>query len=393
MRLKKLFILMCCLVISFAYAAFSATSYVLMTDTNGSYTYMSENIKMGLYEGSNVPSAEHFAAGMAIAKEMRNMDKINIVTIGHSVPWSIFNGWTWSSAVTQFKLNPKTNFKDGSGPAVMASNWVSTMKGTCNSLGGIAAADIHVLVVQVTWAPPMAPDQYQKSTKISEKCTHFRPDLLAIVQGARKNFKNLKMILMQSDCWENSHEPWHAYHEWIINRALVLDQIDGAADLDYSGASPKTAYMLMGGYIWEPNASRSYYSDEVHCNATGAAYYREKWVKSLLAINPIVSYWLAAANPTEVENYGKPLTLAPTFKTMSGNRGIEVEFALPYSSQIGLSLLSANGQAVVPMFEKTYEKGQNSVMLKSASALTPGAYIVRLSNGSMTQSHMTTIAK
>jgi hypothetical protein len=110
----------------------------------------------------------------------------------------------------------------------------------------------------------------------------------------------------------------------------------------------------------------------------------------------VIGYWLAKdpkEPPVQVENTGMPFSLIPNFKTITGNNGIEVTFALPYSAQIGLSLLSASGQVVIPMLKKTYEKGTNNVMLKSGRSLTPGAYIVRFNNGTSSQSHKVTIAK
>jgi hypothetical protein len=390
MNLKNLFIQSFCVVVSFSFMVFSQP---LLTDASATYTYKNESFKCGLYEGTNDMPADHLADGKEIAKAMRSMSKINIVMIGHSVPQTTFNGWNWDSSVkTKYGLAANTNFVGANAPAVMAWDWINRIK-SGGAQGGVAAADIHVLVVQLTWAPFGGPDSYEQNTALSKKIDSMSHDLSRLAQNAKKNFSNLKMILFEADPWQNNHEPYHAYHEWFFNRQVVLNQIKGdtKVDLSYKGDNAKTVWIGLGGYMWEAKSpSSSYYSDCCHITAAGATYYRDKWLKSLLE-NPVLSTWLLAT--VGVENTGMPFSIAPNFKTISSNKGIEVTFALPYSAQIGLGLLSTNGQVVVPMFEKTYAAGTNNVTLKAANILTPGAYIVQVNNGTSSQSHMMTIAK
>jgi hypothetical protein len=168
MKLKNLFILTGCLVVSFSFSVFSRP---LLSDASATYIYKNEIFKCGFYEGTNDMPTEHLADGLAIAKEMRSMLKINIVMIGHSVPMTTFSGWNWTDAVkTQFGLAANTNFKDASVAAKMAWDWINQFKGTISSLGGLSAADIHVLCVQLTWAAsgqvviPMLKKTYEKGT-------------------------------------------------------------------------------------------------------------------------------------------------------------------------------------------------------------------------------------
>jgi len=206
----------------------------LLTDTSATYEYKSEKFKLGLYEGTNDIPAEHLRKGLELAAEMRKMEKINIVPIGHSVPFTTFNGWNWGSAKSEFKLAANTNFANGSISAQMAWNWLTTIKNG-GKLANLNNSDVHVMVVQLTWAPFGGPDNYEKNTALSQKTDSMSHDFAKLATNAKKNYPNLKMILFQADPWQNNHEPYHAYHEWLFARQVVLDQINKASD--YIGPS------------------------------------------------------------------------------------------------------------------------------------------------------------
>ncbi len=240
MENKNSFIQTLCFIFSFSVLIFSQP---LMTDANATYGYKGETFQLGLYEGTNEMPAEQLAAGLEIAKEMRNMDIINIVPIGHSVPTGIFSGWNWDDVKSQFDLAENTNLSNACAGAVMAWDWLSNI----NRGGGIPANDIHVLVVQLTWAPFMGPDDYEINTPLSEKIDSMSHDLGRLAKDAIKNYPNLKMILFEADPWQNDHEPYHAYHEWFFSRQVVLDQIN--SEPDYTGPDVDEVWIDLGGYI------------------------------------------------------------------------------------------------------------------------------------------------
>jgi hypothetical protein len=357
-------------------------SQSLLTDSSATYSYKNEDFKLGMYEGTNIMPAEHLADGLEIAKEMRKMSKINIVVIGHSVPYTTFNGWNWANAKTSFNLAANTNFVCGSISAKMAWDWVNEYKGgTVKTVGGINAADVNVLAVQLTWAPFGGPDSYEKNTALSKKVDSMSHDLARLAQGAKKSFPNLKMILMQADPWQNNHEPYHAYHEWFFSRQVMLNQIKGDPSLSYKGADAKTVWIGMGGYWWKPNASSSYYTDCCHISAAGATYYREVWVKSLLE-DPVVGYWLAKDPPiVNVENTLNSLSRVSKFHGTVTKTGVGAFFSLPNVSLVSIGLFSVDGQALIPMTERLCQAGPNSLLLNAGCPIAPGAYILRLNDG------------
>ena len=358
-------------------------SQPLFTDSNATYSYKNEDFKLGLYqEGSNEIPIEHLAKGLEIADEMRKMSKINITCIGHSVPWTTFNGWNWSSSVSQNKLAANTNFKDASVSAKMAWQWVSQLKGgNSAALGGFAKDDLHVLCVQLTWAPFFGPDSWEQNTPLSQKIDSMSHDLERLAKGAKQSFPNLKMILMQADPWQNNHEPYHAYHEWFFSRQVVLDQISKAAD--YIGPSVDEVWIGLGGYWWQPNASGSYYTDCCHISGTGATYYRQQWIEGLIKYNPVVSHWLLANPPEITKTWNAIPSLSPVQKLHSivGANGVKVVFSLLDAAQVNMGLFSIDGRAVVPMSERDCRAGLNSIQLTADVPLASGAYIVRLNDG------------
>ncbi|MBN2038346.1 MAG: hypothetical protein JW768_16515 [Chitinispirillaceae bacterium] len=386
MTVKKIAVQAFCCACVFSAALVAQPS---LTDASATYTYKNQSFKCGLYDGTNDHPAEHLADGMEIARAMRSMSRINIVPIGHSVPTGLFSGWNWNSAKTQFGLAANTNLSNACAPAVMAWDWIKTrINGTSTqALGGIAPADIHVLVVQLTWAPFMGPDDYEKNTPLQSKIDSMSHDLARLAVNAKKQFANLKMILFEADPWQNDHEPYHAYHEWFFNRQVVLNQIKGSdPNLAYKGANAKTVWVDLGGYLWKANDNRSYYTDCCHLSSAGATHFREVWVTELLKNNPVVRHWLSAE--VGVEYMPKPVLPDLAIRCMNLDQGIEVAFSLFCPARVGLGLFTTSGQAVVPMFERIYTTGTNSVFLKPNNPLPPGAYIVRLHDGSMTQSRM-----
>jgi hypothetical protein len=117
----------------------------------------------------------------------------------------------------------------------------------------------------------MGPDAYEKNTALSKKVDSMAHDLSRLAQNAKKNFKNLKMVLMEADPWQNNHEPYHVYHEWFFARQVMLNQIKGdtKVDLFYKGDNAKTVWIGLGGYMWKPNDNGSYYTDCCHISGTG----------------------------------------------------------------------------------------------------------------------------
>ena len=278
----------------------------------------------------------------------------------------------------------------------MAWDWIkSRINGTStSSIGGIAPADLHVLVVQLTWAPFFGPDDYEKNTPLQDKIDSMAHDLGRLAVNAKKQFANLKMILFEADPWQNDHEPYHAYHEWFFNRQVVLNQIKGLdPNVAYKGSNPKTVWIDLGGYFWKQNDDRSYYSDCCHVTQAGATHFMTVWIEELLK-NPVANQWLAATpNPVYVKDIFKPVPLDLAVNCMNLNRGIEVAFSLFCPTRVGLGLFSTNGQTVVPMFERAYTAGKNSVLLQAENPLTPGSYIVRFNNGMTTKSQKITVTK
>jgi hypothetical protein len=365
-----------------------------LTEASGTYSYKNQTFKLGLYEGTNTMPAEHLADGLEIAKSMRSLPKINIVIIGHSVPQTTFTGFNWATAKSQNNLAANTNFVSGAIAAKMAWDWVSEFKGTYKTIGGLAAADIHVLVVQLTWAPFGGPDSYEMNTALQTKIDSMSHDLERLAQNAKKNLPNLKMILFEADPWQNNHEPYHAYHEWFFYRQPVLDQIKGggAIDLSYKGADAKAVWMDVGPYWWKANDNGSYYSDCCHLNSTGGAHFQDVWVKTLLQ-NPVANQWLSASPTVNLGNTLAPDSRAPKMNSLVTRDGIKVLFTLPQPERLGLSLVSPNGEVVVPLFERTYLAGENSVLLQTGKPLAPGSYIVRLKSGSTTKSQVMLVDK
>ncbi len=365
-----------------------------LTEASGAYSYKDQTFKLGLYDGTNTMPAEHLADGLEIAKSMRSLPKINIVVIGHSVPQTTFSGFNWATAKSQNNLAANTNFVSGAIAAKMAWDWINEFKGTYKTIGGLAAADIHVLVIQLTWAPFGGPDSYEKNTALQTKIDSMSHDLERLAQNAKKNLPNLKMILLEGDPWQNNHEPYHSYHEWFFYRQPVLDQIKGggAIDLSYKGSNAKAAWMDVGPYWWKANDNGSYYSDCCHINSAGGAHFQDVWVKTLLQ-NPVANQWLAASPTVNLENTLGSDSWAPKLNGLATRDGIKVLFTIPQSARLGLSLSLPNGKAVVPLFERTYLAGENSVLLQTESTLAPGSYIVRLKTGSTVKSQVIMIGE
>ncbi|MCX7726359.1 MAG: hypothetical protein N2053_05875 [Chitinispirillaceae bacterium] len=377
MTQRKLYILI------FILATFivNVISQPLLTDASATYTYKNETFKLGLYEGTNEMPAEHLADGMEIAKEMRSMSKINIVAIGHSVPTNIFSGWNWSSAQSQFKLAPNTNFVSACAPAVMAWDWLNRIKNG-DRLGNLNNSDVHVLVVQLTWAPFMGPTDYEKNTPLSQKIDSMSNDFRRLAQNAKKNYPNLKMILFQADPWQNSHEPYHAYHEWFFARGVVLKQIKGDPELAYKGSNAKTVWIDIGGYFWYPNAPSSYYSDCCHITSAGATHYREKWITALLQYNPVISYWLLKEPPVGIENKGHQFSyVIPHIKGTLKNKGIEIVLTLADAAHINMGLFSLDGRTITPTYENNLPAGVSTIFLNTKNTISAGTYILNIDNG------------
>jgi hypothetical protein len=365
-----------------------------LTEASGTYSYKNQTFKLGLYEGTNTMPAEHLADGLEIAKSMRSLPKINIVVIGHSVPQTTFSGFNWATAKSQNNLAANTNFVNGAIAAKMAWDWVSEFKGTYKTIGGLTAADIHVLVIQLTWAPFGGPDSYEMNTALQTKIDSMSHDLERLAQNAKKNLPNLKMILLEGDPWQNNHEPYHSYHEWFFYRQPVLDQIKGggAIDLSYKGENAKAVWMDLGPYWWKANDNGSYYSDCCHINSTGGPHFQDVWVKALLQ-NPVANQWLAASPTVNLENTPGSDSRSLKLSSRVTRDGIKVLFTIPRTERLGLSLVSPNGQVVVPPFERAYLAGENSVLLQTEKPLAPGPYIVRLKSGSTTKSQVIMIEK
>ncbi len=356
----------------------------LLTEADKTYEYKGETFRLGLYEGTNEMPEEHLADGLKIAEEMRKMSKINIVPIGHSVPTNIFNGWNWGNAKTQFNLAENTSFASACAGAVMAWDWLSRIKNG-GALAGIAASDVHVLVVQLTWAPFFGPDNYEKNTPLSEKIDSMSHDFRRLVLNAKKNYPNLKMILFEADPWQNDHEPYHAYHEWFFARGVVLDQIKGDDPQlsSYMGEGAEAVWIDLGGYFWYTNAPRSYYSDCCHITGSGAAHYQQKWIEALIDYNPVVSQWLLKDPPEPPVRVRRAVTtssMARDLRCMAGKSGMTVSFSLAAAAKVGLGLFSIDGRVIVPVSERACGAGLNSIALDAGIPLAPGAYIIHLSD-------------
>jgi hypothetical protein len=189
---------------------------------------------------------------------------------------------------------------------------------------------------------------------------------------------------MQADPWQNNHEPYHAYHEWFFARQVVLDQINKAND--YIGPSVDDVWIGLGGYWWQPNANGSYYTDCCHISGSGATFYRQKWIEGLLKYNPVVSAWLLADPPVAVNDANPSMVPVSKFQTRVNSSGAVVSFSLAEAANISMGLYTVNGRAVVPMSEKSCNTGYNSISLTPGNSLSPGAYIIRLNDGSGVQS-------
>jgi hypothetical protein len=395
MKITLLSIKTLCLMVLLSILAFPASQTPLLTDASATYSYKNQTFKCGLYEGTNDMPAEHLQDGMEIANSMRSMSKINVTVIGHSVPQTTFQGWSWSSSVkSKYGLAANTNFANGAIAAVMAWDWIkSRINGTSTTaIGGFAPADIHILVVQLTWAPFMGPDSYEMNTPLQTKMDSMAHDFGRLAANAKKQFPNLKMILFEADPWQNNHEPYHAYHEWFFCRQVVMNQIKAAdPNLAYKGSSAKSVWIDLGGYWWMPNASSSYYTDCCHISGTGASYYQDVWLKALLK-NPVLNAALSAN--VNVHNSFKLVSPdEAAINCMNLDQGIKVAFSLFRPSKVSMGLFSTNGQAIVPMSENSYASGNNSVVLKTAQPLNPGSYIVRFNSGTVTKSQKMTITQ
>ncbi len=368
-------------------ASAAAASPPRITEADKSYTCENgQTVKLGLYEGTNEHPAEHLGKGLEIAAEMREMDEINVTVLGHSVPTGIFSDFDISK-VRGDSINPAVNFNSGAVWGRLPKNgWYDRLKNG-ETLGDFPNDQLHVICFQFTWAPFNGPTDYQKNTGIRDKIQNYTKNadgenLYDMVQFCKMNYPNLKMILVQSDPWQNWHEPHHAYEEALIYRQLILDQINGEPELAFEGDNAKAAYIDHGGYgMWDPDHHpESYYRDCCHVTESGASAYQKSWLQSIMHVDAVRA-WMAR-EPVGMQTRQRRRDAAPMIDVaVNGARIPTVTLTGPNLSDPAISLFSLDGAVSTPLEHVRGESGR--ITVRAAKSLANGIYMLRINdNGS-----------
>jgi len=118
----------------------------------------------------------------------------------------------------------------------------------------IKQAGVSDSQVQVAWvklANKMQHGDFDESKK------RLAADTLKVLQNAKKRFPNLRIVYLSSRIYGGNAttalnpEPY-AYEGEFAVRALIKDQVDGKAELNFDAAKGevKTPLLLWGPYLW-----------------------------------------------------------------------------------------------------------------------------------------------
>ena len=228
-----------------------STGLIPLTDLG---TGMYKGKEGGLYAGGrNVPPPDHLKAGVRIAGTIKPINgKIVLMSIGFSNPSIEFPAFQ-KRVADDHDVNPNlitVNGCVGSQSASMIADPGSNYWNIVNQR--LSAAGVTAEQVEAVWLKEVNPGQNPWDTEVKR----LHDNEVSILQILHDRFPNLKLTYVTSRSYGGyasfgSPEP-AAYETGFAVKALINDQIEGSAELNYDAAkgAVRSPWIEWGPYIW-----------------------------------------------------------------------------------------------------------------------------------------------
>lgn len=237
------------------------SNLVPIMDMSSSETYNGEN--GGLYgTGSNEPPADHLSAAQNILNGITPLDengdsssdgKIGFISIGMSNTSIEFKDFI-SLANSDSETSPFLEITNGAQVGMTAEDWAGTdepwqvLEQRIQN-DGLTNEQVQVAWVKLALAYP--------STGWPQATETLKEYLITTMQRLKQNFPNIKIVYLSSRSYggyaliDKNPEPY-AYESGFAVRWLILDQINGSAELNFDPlkGTVQAPLLLWGPYLW-----------------------------------------------------------------------------------------------------------------------------------------------
>ena len=228
----------------------------------GAATY--RGFQGGLYlGGSNLRPAAHNSAGLSISQSIRPLNNAgSIDTINGKIVWMSI-GMSNCTQETQAFLplaqnftnkNPKLVLIDGAagGQDINAIN--NALAPYWNTVTNrLTAAGLTAEQVQIIWFKEA--EAGPTDTAFATYPVALKNKYRSVMQLLKTKFPNLKLCYLSDRIYAGyattnlNPEPFAWFTGWCVKQ-LIADQLTGDAGLVFSGASPVSAWLSWGPYLW-----------------------------------------------------------------------------------------------------------------------------------------------
>jgi hypothetical protein len=216
----------------------------------------------GLYPfGLNVRPDSHTAAGTTIAHSLQpldadgNVDPVNGKFVFASLGMSNTNQ-EFAAFITKALADPAVNnakliLANGAVGGKDAKEWANSKNVVWKTFGSrIQDAGATDLQLQVVWIKQAVKDE---TNPFPTDAQNLKGNLISIVKNLKSKYPSVKLAYVSSRIYAygagTNPEPY-AYEGAFATKWLIENQINGSADLAYTGDAPLAPWLSWGPYLW-----------------------------------------------------------------------------------------------------------------------------------------------
>ena len=380
------------LVITFLISIAVSAQHVPLNDL-GTGTY--NGFMGGLYpSGANTRPTAHNNAGLQFASQIKPLDANgNYDPVNGKIVWLSVGMSNTTQETSAFipmaealaNKNPKLVLVDGAQGGQdldMINDPTSVYWSTITQR--LTTKGLTAKQVQVIWFKQA--DRSFPDTTFTGYVTRFKDKLKISMGILNSKFSNTHLCYLSSRIYAgyqtgtgSNPEPYAYYTGWGVKQ-LIEDQINGDADLEYSGNNPKVPWLAWGPYLWAngetPRADGlkwifpdDYQKDGIHPSRSGEQKVAQMLLDFFTKDSTAIA-WFLAPNTTGVENVNlnKFLHIYPN----PSDKSISINLA-NISGKIKIEVYNSRAE----LFYTTISDTQQSVTLDISQFMT-GIYFIRL---------------
>lgn len=199
--------------------------------------------------------------------------------------------------------NPALAMVNGARSGQDATQWLddSTHHNWSHVLDVLNAKGLSAKQVQVAWVK----EAHRNTGNFPDEAESLQQNLKIIVRNLKIYFPNIKIAYLSSRARSyqiyNSEKPGEpaAFETGFSVKWLIEEQLAGANDLRFTGASPVAPLLLWGPYFWSDTWPANYLRDDcIHPSPPGLEVLSDQFVEFLKEDLTARAWFLNDGNPT-----------------------------------------------------------------------------------------------